>query len=131
MITDPISDMLTRIRNAQTVKKAEVVLPYSRMKFDLAKILEKEGYVGGISTEESNGVVKALRIVLRYDANEPRIHSIRRVSKPGSRVYAKSFELPRVLSGMGMAIVSTPNGLMTNVEARSRKLGGEIICEVY
>lgn len=131
MLTDPISDMLTRIRNAQSVKKTEVVLPYSRIKFDIAKILEKEGYVGEVVVPEAEGAVKTLSITLRYDANTPKIRSIKRVSKPGGRVYAKANELPRVLSGIGMAIISTPNGLMTNTEARSRKLGGEIICEVY
>lgn len=130
MMTDPISDMLTRIRNAQTVRKADVVLPYSNVKFAIAKILQREGYVG---TVEKTELVKhpALRIALAYEQTEPRIRSVRRISTPGRRVYAKSTEMPRVMSGQGIAIISTPNGLMTNKEARARKLGGEIICEVY
>jgi small subunit ribosomal protein S8 len=127
MITDPISDMLTRIRNAQAVKKPEVVLPYSKLKFSIGKILEKEGYVRSVEEVQDD---RALRIVLKYQKNQPVIRSLKRVSKPGRRVYAKANELPRVLSDIGVAIISTPNGLMTNKEARARKLGGEVICEV-
>lgn len=130
MITDPISDMLTRIRNAALVKKYQVTLPSSKMKFAIAKILEKEGYVGLVS-EASEGPRKTLTIGLKYEQGRPVIHSIKRISKPGNRVYVKHTELPIVLSNLGLAIVSTPNGLMTNKEARKRKLGGELICEIF
>jgi small subunit ribosomal protein S8 len=129
MIIDPISDMLTRIRNAQLVKKTEVVLPYSKIKFAIAKILEGEGFITGVERVE-NANLPFLRVGLVYEEGRPKITNIKRVSKPGNRVYAKSNELPRVLSDFGIAVVSTPNGLMTNKEARSRHLGGEVICEV-
>lgn len=130
MITDPISDMLTRIRNAQAVKKAELVLPYSNMKFGIAKILEKEGFVEKVSkTTESK--YPMIHIVLKYVDHRAMIQSIQRVSRPGRRVYTKSEDLKSILSGFGFSIVSTSNGLMTNKEAFSRHLGGEVICEVY
>ncbi|MBI4713928.1 30S ribosomal protein S8 [Candidatus Uhrbacteria bacterium] len=129
MITDPISDMLTRIRNAQLVKKTELTLPYSKIKFHIAKILQAEGYIEK-AEEIKDGKFPELHIVLKYDQKQPIIRKIKRVSKPGNRVYAKSSELPRVLSDIGIAIISTPNGLMTNKEARARRLGGEVICEI-
>ncbi len=130
MITDPISDMLTRIRNASKVKKGEVVLPSSIIKFSIAKILQKEGYVATVN-ETVDGFRKTLTIGLKYENGMPVVHEVKRVSKPGRRVYAKFDKLPHVLSGIGMAIISTPNGLMTNKEARARKLGGEVICEIF
>lgn len=129
MMTDPISDMLTRIRNAQAVRKMEVTLSYSNLKFAIAKILEKEGYVARASAV-TEAKFPMIRLELGYENNQPKIHMVHRVSRPGSRVYAKSTELPTVLSNIGMAIISTPNGLMTNKEARSRHLGGEVICEI-
>ena len=129
-MTDPISDMLTRIRNAALVKKTQVVLPSSKMKFAIAKILEREGYIGTVS-EENSKPQKTLTMRLKYENGQSVLHQIRRVSTPGRRVYAGAGELPRVLSGIGIAVVSTPNGLMTNKEARKRKLGGEVICEVF
>lgn len=129
MITDPISDMLTRIRNASMVKKTEVRLPYSKLKFAIAKILAQEGYVA--SAEKTGTSTNAeLRITLRYDDGAS-IHQIKRVSKPGHRSYAGYGELPRVLSDQGIAIISTSQGVMTNKEARKRKLGGEVLCEVF
>jgi small subunit ribosomal protein S8 len=129
MITDPISDMLTRIRNASSVKKAEVRIPYSKMKLAIAKILSEEGYVASI--EKVGTGHGELRITLKYDDGLPSIQNIKRVSKPGHRAYAGYGELPRVLSDHGIAIVSTSQGIMTNKEARRRKLGGEVICEVF
>jgi small subunit ribosomal protein S8 len=129
MMTDSISDMLTRIRNAQAVKKSEIVLPYSKMKFAIAKILEKEGYIAK-AEQVTEAKFPMLKLVLRYEGNTPAIQMVRRVSKPGRRVYAKTTELPVVLANIGIAIISTPNGLMTNKEARARRLGGEIICEI-
>jgi small subunit ribosomal protein S8 len=129
MMTDPIADMLTRLRNAAMVRKQEVVLPLSRMKFEIAKILEKEGYLSGVEkTDADHG---QLKLKMRYDENGAAIRDIRRVSKPGLRVYATKTELPRVLNGQGIAIVSTSAGLMTNRDARKRGLGGEVVCEVY
>lgn len=129
MLIDPISDMLTRLRNAQAVRKSEVILPFSKLKFSLAKILEREGFVAQVeqTTEAGRPVIRA---VLKYNRREPAIHMIKRISKPGRRVYMKNDELPRVLSGLGFSIVSTSNGLMTNKEARARKLGGEVLCEI-
>lgn len=128
-MTDPISDMLTRIRNAQMVKKTNVSLPFSKMKYAIAKILEQEGYVGKVERAEE-AKFPMIRIGLSYENNAPKIQSVRRVSRPGRRVYAKTTELPRVMSDLGIAIISTPNGLMTNKEARARRLGGEVICEI-
>lgn len=128
-MTDPISDMLTRIRNGLAVKKQEVVLPYSNAKYAIAKILEKESYVESVE-KQADGKFTQLKISLKYQAGQPAIQSLKRISKPGLRVYAKSTELPRVVSDFGIAIISTPNGMMTNKEARARRLGGEVVCEI-
>lgn len=131
MMTDPISDMLTRLRNASKVGAKTVDMPMSKMKFAIAKILEGEGFVGAVKTF-NEGAHPMLRIELRYDEHgTPRISELKRVSKPGLRVYVKAEELKRVRSGFGLSIVSTPNGLMTNRDASKRRLGGELICEVY
>lgn len=129
MMTDPISDMLTRLRNASAVRKDSVVLPASALKYSIAKILEKEGYVTRAEQIEQNKR-PMLMITLAYEGKEPRLRMVKRVSRPGLRVYAKADELPRVMSDFGFAIISTPNGLMTNKEARARRLGGEVLCEV-
>lgn len=130
MYTDPISDFLTRLRNAQQARLESVAAPSSRMKFTIAKILEREGFVGAVS-ETVDGPKKMLTVTLKYDGREPIIRSIIRVSTPGRRVYRGAGELPRVLSDLGIAIVSTSAGVMTNKEARKRKLGGEVLCEIY
>lgn len=129
-MTDPISDMLTRIRNASSSKKQHVDVPASRVKFAIAKILESEGFVGKVEMVQS-GNHSDIRLNLKYEGRQPAITSIDRVSTPGRRIYVKSTALPRVQSGYGIAIVSTSNGLMTNKEAMKRHLGGEIICEVF
>lgn len=130
MMTDPIADFLTRIRNAQAARRGTVVLPSSKLKFAIAKILEREGYVASV-TEQEDGFKKMLTISLKYDAKKiPAIRTIRRISKPGLRIYRKSNELPRVMSDIGIAVVSTSQGIMTNKEARKRKLGGEVLCEI-
>ena len=129
-MTDPISDMLARIRNALLVNKTEVLVPRSKIKFAIAKILEKEGYVAQVK-EVTERKFPMIRIVLRYkEDRSSAIKMIKRISKPGCRIYRPSGELPYVLSDFGIAIISTSNGLMTNKEARARRLGGEIICEV-
>lgn len=129
MHTDPIADFLTRIRNAQAARRETVESPSSKVKAKIAKILEAEGYLSDVR-ERAEGARKILSMTLKYDQQAPRITSVRRISKPGLRVYRKSNELPRVLSGLGIAIVSTSAGIMTNTEARRRKLGGEVLCEI-
>ena len=137
-MTDPIADMLTRIRNASAVNKQEVVLPMSKIKYNISKILEREGWVA--STEVIKGAGRKngaasfdqLKIVLKYkDDGKSEISSIRRISRPGLRVYTGKSKLPRVLNNLGIAIISTPQGLLTNKEARKKGVGGEVICEVY
>lgn len=130
MYTDPISDFLTRLRNAQRARHESVELPSSRMKLTLANVLRAEGFLGNVS-ERTEGAKKILTVELKYDGKEPMIRNVKRVSKPGLRVYRGAAELPRVLSDLGIALVSTSAGIMTNKEARKRKLGGEVICEVY
>jgi small subunit ribosomal protein S8 len=137
-MTDPIADMLTRIRNASAVKKEEVVMPMSKLKLSIAKILEQDGWVENVEVLKSKAAPKSksafdeLRVVLKYKPDgTAAIHHIKRISKPGLRVYAKKDELPRVLNNLGVAIISTPAGLMTNREARKQGLGGEVICEIY
>lgn len=129
MMTDPIADMLTRIRNASAIKKHEVVLPLSRVKFEIAKILENEGYLSHV--EKIEGPKPSLKLTLKYGAEGPAVRDVKRISKPGRRVYAPKASLPKVLNDIGIAVVSTSAGLMTNKEARKRGLGGEIVCEVY
>jgi len=140
-MTDSIADMITRIRNASAVGKSEVVLPMSKIKFEVAKILEKEGWVGKVEVikgnfskdrKDRNYIFDQLRIVLKYKkSGRPAISCLKRVSKPGLRVYAKKDRLPKVLNNLGIAIISTPQGIMTNKEAKKKGTGGEILCEIY
>lgn len=130
MYTDPISDMLTRIRNANLARKAEVVLPYSKFKHNLANLLAKEGFIGTVG--EIPGKIKMLSLSLKYiDGNELVINGIKRISKPGQRIYLPVDKLPRTNSGFGLTVVSTSKGLMTDREARKAKLGGEIVCQIW
>jgi len=128
-MTDPISDMLARIRNAVLVNKADVIVPYSQLKAGVADILAREGYLEAV--EEVSSPWRQLKLKLKYESGQPAIHNLKRVSTPGRRHYVKHGELPRVLSGLGLAIISTSQGLMTNREARTKRLGGEVICEIY
>ena len=133
-MTDPIADMLTRIRNAQAVHKPEIILPFSKMKFALAEILKNEGYLTAVEKIESpdQPVNGGIRLVLKYlRPREPAITSLKRISKPGRRLYSDKDHLPIVLNNLGLAIISTPQGLMTNRQARKSGLGGEVICEIY
>lgn len=131
MMTDPISDMLTRIRNASMVHKTTVALPASKMKFAIAKILETEGYIEHVETIQ-DGAKSTLRFQVKYDQDKvSKVSSLKRISTPGRRVYIKASEIANVHSGFGFAIISTPNGLMTSREARKRRLGGEVICEIF
>ncbi len=130
--SDPIADMLTRIRNANTAKHDEVDVPASNMKVSIAEILFKEGYIKSYEINEVNGF-KNIHIVLKYgkDKNEKVISGIKRISKPGLRVYANCNELPRVLGGLGIAIVSTNKGVITDKEARKNGVGGEVLAFVW
>lgn len=128
-MTDPISDMLTRIRNGQQARQAVVAMPASTLKLAVARVLLSEGYINGIS-EQEDGPKKTLTIELKYFENEPVIERIERVSRPGLRIYKSANELPRVLGGLGIAIVSTSRGVMTDREARSGGHGGEVLCVV-
>lgn len=136
-MTDPIADMLTRIRNASAVKKQELVLPLSKIKLQIAKILEREGWIMKAEVLRGDKAVKSsafdtLRLVLKYrEDGKPQIGFIRRVSKPGLRLYVNKDELPRVLNNFGIAIISTSKGLLTDREARKQKIGGEVLCELY
>ena len=133
MLTDPIADMLTRIRNANTAMHDEVKMPASKQKVALATILKQEGYIHDFSTGPSTkGPGDELTIGLKYTPERHRtIQGLRRVSKPGLRVYRKSTSVPRVLGGLGVAVLSTSQGLMTDREARKRNVGGEILCYVW
>jgi small subunit ribosomal protein S8 len=127
-MTDPIADMLTRIRNAQMVEKATVEMPSSRVKVAIAGVLKDEGYIDGFRvTEESKPV---LEIALRYHGGRPVIEKIERVSKPGLRIYRGKDDIPRVMNGLGIAIVSTSRGVMTDRKARASGVGGEVLCIV-
>jgi small subunit ribosomal protein S8 len=128
-MTDPISDMLTRIRNASQALLADVEVSHSRMKESIANILKKEGYISDCTV--ASKPVKKLKLKLKFQGRKGVIVGMKRVSKPGLRRYVRAVEIPRVLGGMGTAIVSTPRGVMTGVEARKQNLGGELICYVW
>jgi small subunit ribosomal protein S8 len=130
-MTDPISDMLTRIRNASSAMHEEVLIPTSKIKESIARILQDEGYVDGFEVVQENGH-PAIKIRLRYSEERERaISGIRRISKPGRRVYRGARDLPRVLGGLGIAIVSTSQGVMTDKEARRARVGGEVLAYVW
>lgn len=128
-MTDPVADMLTRIRNAQLAKKTTVAIPSSKLKVAIASVLKDEGYIEDFSVRESEGRAQ-LDIALKYYAGRPVIERIERVSRPGLRVYKGSGDLPRVMNGLGIAIVSTPKGVMTDRKARASNMGGEVLCLV-
>jgi len=128
MMTDPIADMLTRVRNAQAASKVDVTMPSSKLKLSIAKVLQDEGYIAGFSSD--NAVKPTLTVALRYYEGRPVIEELKRVSRPGLRIYKNKNELPKILNGLGIAIVSTSAGVMTDREARDSGRGGEIICTV-
>ncbi|HYA67506.1 MAG TPA: 30S ribosomal protein S8 [Acidimicrobiales bacterium] len=131
-MTDPIADMLTRIRNANTAMHDTVRMPTSKLKESLATVLEKEGYIAGYDVAPADkGPGKVLEITLKYSDRKRTIAGLKRVSKPGLRIYAQADRMPRVLGGMGVAVVSTSQGLMTDAEARRRRVGGEVLCYVW
>ncbi|GAC1323412.1 MAG: 30S ribosomal protein S8 [Chloroflexota bacterium] len=129
--TDPIADMLTRVRNATKARHAMVDVPFSKVKLAIAKILEEEGYIAGHGVQQ-DGTRKSLRLQLKYDSQKrPVVTNLRRVSRPGLRVYAGMHDIPRVLGGAGTVVVSTNRGIMTGREARRRHLGGELLAEIW
>lgn len=133
-MTDPIADLLTRLRNAALVQKGEVLVPFSKVKFEIAKILEREGFVGAVGkTEQTDAKGRkspVIDIVLKYKKQESVLRGLKRISKPGNRVYCGYQDIPKVLPSLGILIISTSKGLMTNTEARQQKVGGELICEI-
>ncbi|SVA15378.1 uncharacterized protein METZ01_LOCUS68232 [marine metagenome] len=129
-MTDPIADMLTRIRNAHKIKATSVVMPSSKIKVNIAKVLLKEGYVKGFDEEEIGNGKKDLNIDLKYYEGRPVIEKMNRVSRPGLRIYKTRTQLPKVMGGLGIAIVSTSKGIMSDKEAREQGEGGEILCFV-
>ena len=128
-MSDPIADMLTRIRNGQTVDKTEVVMPSSKLKVAIAQVLKDEGYIDGFTVVANNGKPE-LHVGLKYYAGRPVIERLERVSRPGLRVYKNHETIPPVMNGLGIAIVSTPKGVMTDRKAREAGIGGEVICYV-
>ncbi|CAG4916341.1 unnamed protein product [Acidocella sp. C78] len=130
-MSDPLGDMLTRIRNAQRARHAVCVAPASNLRANVLDVLRREGFIRGFSKEEVRPGVAQLRIELKYNDGEPVIKEITRVSRPGRRVYSKIKELPRVYAGLGVSILSTPRGVMSDVEARTANVGGEVLCRVF
>jgi small subunit ribosomal protein S8 len=130
-VTDPIADMLTRIRNASLARHRELTLPSSRIKRDIARILVEEGFIESYATSQ-DGVQELLTMQLKYvEGKTPVVSGLKRISKPGLRVYARKTEIPRVLGGLGTAILSTSHGIMTGQSARKLNLGGEVLCYVW
>jgi small subunit ribosomal protein S8 len=131
-LNDPISDLLTRIRNAGTARHATVSMPHSKLKQQLAEILKREGYIHDVTVEEGEGVRRNLLLTLKYDGRKAfAIRGLRRVSKPGLRRYVGAQEAPRVLNGLGISILSTSKGILTDREARKNGAGGEILCQIW
>ena len=129
-MVDPIADMLNIIRNAQMAGKAEVSIPFSGIKFNIAQILEKNKFIGKIE-KRGKKITKSISIILKYDSKIPAISGLKRVSRPGQRIEFSFKEIKSVRGGYGIAIIATPKGLMTNKEAKKQRLGGELICEVW
>ena len=130
MVTDPIADMLTRIRNANSMRYKEVEMPSSKIKVEIAKILKNEGFIADYKIKKNN-IQDILVLSLKYDGKERVITGLKRISKPGLRVYVKANEVPSVLNGLGIAIISTSKGMMTDKEARKGSLGGEVVAYIW
>jgi len=129
-MTDPVADLLTRIRNAQKARHENVTLPSSRLKVAIVRVLYEQGYIENFSVQQ-DGVKTNLKINLKYHEGKPVVEHIKRISRPGLRIYRNMHELPEVLGGLGVAIVSTSHGVMSARQAKSARLGGEVLCEVY
>jgi small subunit ribosomal protein S8 len=130
-MTDPLGDLLTRIRNGQRAGKSVVNSPASKLRENLLRVLEREGYIRGFERFQVRTGVEELKIELKYNEGEPVISEIMRVSKPGRRVYAKIKDLPKVYNGLGISILSTPRGVMSDHEARQANVGGEVLCQIF
>ena len=130
-LSDPLGDMLTRIRNGQSARKQVVNSPASKLRSNVLEVLRREGFIRGFSTGETRPGVNEVSIELKYQEGEPVIREIKRVSRPGRRVYSKIKDLPRVYNGLGIAILSTPRGVMSDNEARAANVGGEVLCQVF
>ena len=130
-LSDPLGDMLTRIRNGQRAKKSRIVSPASRLRLDVLEVLKREGYIRAWRAEETRPGIVSLDIELKYSEGEPAIKEIMRISKPGRRVYSKIKELPKFYNGLGISILSTPRGVMSDAEARVANVGGEVLCRVF
>ncbi len=130
-MSDPLGDMITRIRNAQRARHSGCVAPASKLRANVLDALKREGFIRGFSSEDLRPGVDQLRIELKYTEGEPVIKEITRVSKPGRRVYSKIQELPRVYAGLGVSILSTPRGVLSDAEARAANVGGEVLCRVF
>lgn len=131
MQTDPLSDFLTSLRNASRTHKKDCVVPYSRMKSDVAHVLKKEGYIEEVETLTVEKAKPTLKVTLRYSGKAPAIDTIKRVSKPGLRRYVSVDEIPRVLGGMGISVLSTPKGVLSGHEAKKQNVGGELLLTIY
>ena len=129
-VTDPLGDLLTRIRNGQRARKDSVLTPASKLRARVLDVLQREGYIRGYQDEQM-GPIAGIRIELKYFEGQPAIKHVARVSKPGRRIYSGSQELPRVRNGLGITIVSTPKGVLSDAEARERNVGGEVLAEVF
>ena len=130
-VSDPLGDMLTRIRNAQRARHSSCLAPASKLRANVLDVLKREGFIRGFEAHELRPGVAQLRIELKYNEGEPVIKEITRVSKPGRRVYSKIKDMPRVYAGLGISILSTPRGVMSDAEARAANVGGEVLCRVF
>lgn len=130
-MSDPLGDMLTRIRNGQQARKAKVPVPASKLRKSVLEVLQREGFIRGYSEAELRPGISELTVELKYQDGEPAIREVARISKPGRRVYSKIKDLPRFYNGLGIQIISTPRGVMSDAEARDQNVGGEILCRVF
>lgn len=130
-MSDPLGDMLTRIRNGQMAKKSSIVAPASKLRSNVLDVLKREGFIRGFEESENRAGVREINIELKYFEGAPAIQEISRVSKPGRRVYSKIKDLPVVYNGLGISIISTPRGVMSDAEAREANVGGEVLCQVF
>lgn len=130
-VNDPIADLLTRIRNAQRARKTTVITPASRLRANVLEVLKREGYIRGYTSADVREGVTQFTVELKYHDGQPVIRELRRVSKPGRRVYSRIQDLPRVYNGLGISILSTPRGVMSDGEARAANVGGEVLCTVF
>ncbi len=130
-LSDPVGDMLTRIRNGQAARLDSITMPASRLRANVLDVLQREGYIRGYFEEEMRAGIKELRVELKYDNGKPVIREVHRVSTPGRRIYSKIADLPKVYNGLGISILSTPRGVMSDSEARTANVGGEVLCKVF